>query len=107
MKAPKDPIFINPKPCMALIAIQNQNKKAETGLNRNDERAIVSDVAKAIDTTYAHTCKIISKLEDKGFIDPDPKGRKKYLELTDYGAQQAELFETFIKIRTDSTPEPA
>lgn len=74
-------IFLNEKPVMTLVVIR-----------RHRDDVYCSVVSKRIDTTYAHTVKIISKLEDKGLIKSKKKGRKKFLELTDKGQEYADLF---------------
>jgi len=74
-------IFLNEKPVMTLVVIR-----------RHRDEVYCSVVSKRIDTTYAHTVKIISKLEDKGLIKSKKKGRKKFLELTDKGEEYADLF---------------
>lgn len=74
-------IFLNEKPVMTLVVIR-----------RNRDDVYCSVVSKRIDTTYAHTVKIISKLEDKGLINSEKKGRKKFLKLTDKGEEYADLF---------------
>lgn len=94
--------FVEDKPCMALVVINWQNQKVETGLNRNTERPIVSQVAKRIDTTYAHACKLISKLEDMGYVTSDPQGRKKYLELTERGQEKAGDLEKLLDLQDNS-----
>lgn len=42
-------------------------------------------ISKKIDTTYAHTIKILSKLEDESLIESRKEGRKKVLDLTEEG----------------------
>lgn len=74
-------IFLNEKPVMTLVVIR-----------RHRDDVYCSVVSKRIDTTYAHTVKIISKLEDKGLIKSEKKGRKKFLKLTDKGEEYADLF---------------
>lgn len=74
-------IFLNEKPVMTLVVIR-----------RNRDDVYCSVVSKNIDTTYAHTVKIISKLEEKGLIQSKKKGRKKFLKLTDKGEEYADLF---------------
>lgn len=79
--------FLNEKPAMALVTVKNAN-----------ESVIVSEVAKNIDTTYAHTVKIITKLEDNGLVKSEKKGREKHLYTTDKGTEYAELFEKLFEL---------
>lgn len=90
MKENIDPLFVNEKPCMAIV-----------NLRKNRNASYVSPVAKSIDTTYAHACKLIGKLEDKGIIKSKKKGRRKYLELTEDGQELADLFVDLIEIQEE------
>lgn len=74
-------IFLNEKPVKALVVIR-----------RSRDEIYGSVVSRKIDTTYAHTVKIISQLEDEGLIQSEKKGRKKILTLTDKGERYADLF---------------
>lgn len=102
MKLSKSYPFVDEKPSAALVVIRVQNKKVDTGINRNTERPIVSFVAQEIDTTYAHACKLISTLEDQGYVTSKKKGRKKYLELTEEGRNKADLLDQLCEF-TEST----
>lgn len=74
-------MFLNEKPVMALATIR-----------RHREDIYGSVVSREIDTTYAHTVKIISRLEEEGLVESEKKGRKKMLELTDEGRRYADVF---------------
>jgi DNA-binding MarR family transcriptional regulator len=73
--------FLNEKPVMALVTIRRQR-----------EEVYGSIISKKIDTTYAHTVKILSRLEENGLIETEKKGRKKILTLTDKGETYADNF---------------
>lgn len=81
--------FLKEKPVRALVTIRR---------NGTDE-IYGSLISKKIDTTYAHTIKILAQMEDEGLIRTEKKGRKKILHLTDKGEKYAdkllELLETF------------
>ena len=79
-------IFLNEKPVQALIKIR-----------RTREDIYCSVVARKIDSTYAHTVKIIQELEDEGYLTSEKKGRRKILELTEKGQDMAELFDRIVK----------
>lgn len=78
-------LFLNEKPVMALVTIR-----------RNRGELYVSQIAKNVDTTYAHTVKIINKLEETGHVKSRKKGRKKFCQLTDKGKDRAERFGTLV-----------
>jgi len=73
--------FLNEKPVMALVTIR-----------RSREDIYCSVISREIDTTYAHTVKIISRLEEEGLLKSEKNGRKKILELTEEGEECAERF---------------
>jgi predicted transcriptional regulator len=77
--------FLNEKPVMALVTIR-----------RSREDIYCSRISRKIDTTYAHTVKIISRLEEEGLIDSRKEGRRKILELTERGERYAERFEDLV-----------
>ena len=74
-------LFIKEKPAKALVFIR---RKQDT------EDVFVSKVSRRIDTTYAHSCKTVEKLEEQGYIKTQKKGRKKLLKLTEEGERVAE-----------------
>lgn len=73
-------IFIKEKPVMALLVIHD-----------SDSEIYPSKVSKAIDSTYSHTVKIISKMEKHGILETEKEGRKRLLKLTDLGVSYAEV----------------
>jgi DNA-binding MarR family transcriptional regulator len=74
-------IFLNEKPVRALVEIKKSNKEIYGSV-----------ISREIDTTYAHTVKIIAQLEEKGLVESEKKGRKKILTLTDRGERYGSLF---------------
>jgi len=82
--------FLKEKPVMALVT-----------LRKNRQEMYGSIVSKKIDTTYAHTIKILAEMEDRGLIRSEKKGRKNVLELTEEGQRCAdklvELMESLEK----------
>lgn len=78
--------FFNPKKAKAIVCIR-----------RNQRRGLcVSDVSKKIDTTYAHTSKLVSAMHDKGLVKKKEKGRKKELHLTDKGEDYAAIISKIL-----------
>lgn len=73
--------FLKEKPVMALVTIRRA---------RDDVYGSV--ISRKIDTTYAHTIKIVSKLEDKDLVSSHKDGRKNILELTEKGEEYADNF---------------
>ncbi|WEL19075.1 winged helix-turn-helix domain-containing protein [Candidatus Nanohalococcus occultus] len=73
-------IFVKEKPVMALLVIY----EAESEI-------YPSKVSKAIDSTYSHTVKIISKMEEQGIVETEKQGRKRLLKLTELGNSYAEI----------------
>lgn len=77
--------FLNEKPVRALIA-----------LLESPEEMYCSKISKEIDTTYAHTIKILSRLEEQDIIHTEKEGRRKYIRLTSQGEQHAEKFQELL-----------
>jgi DNA-binding MarR family transcriptional regulator len=73
--------FLKQKPVMALVTIR-----------RARDDIYCSMISKKIDTTYAHTVKTVSRMEDEGFVETRKDGRKKLLELTPKGEKFADHF---------------
>ncbi len=73
--------FLNEKPVMALVAIRQK---------RDDVYGSI--ISKEIDTTYAHTVKILSRLEENDLVETEKKGRKKILNLTEEGKEYSDHF---------------
>lgn len=72
-------LFLKEKPVRAIITIRRHRGEVYCSL-----------VSKKIDTTYAHTVKILSKLEEGEMLESEKKGRKKILSLTEKGQEYAE-----------------
>lgn len=77
----KKSFFLKEKPVKALITIR-----------RNRDEIYGSIISKKIDTTYAHTIKILGEMEDEGLITSEKDGRKKVLKLTEEGKECADKF---------------
>lgn len=73
--------FLKDKPVMALVTIRK---------HRDD--IYCSMISKKIDTTYAHTVKTVSRLEEEGLVERRKEGRKNILELTPEGEKYADKF---------------
>ena len=90
MEDSRQSLFLKEKPVKALVSIR-----------RNREEMYGSVVSRKIDTTYAHTIKILAKLEDQDLIRREKQGRKNLLKLTEEGKKCAdkmtELMETLKK----------
>lgn len=73
--------FLKEKPVMALVTIR-----------RERDEIYCSMISKRIDTTYAHTVKVISRMEEENLIKSEKNGRKKLLKLTPQGERYADHF---------------
>ena len=56
-----------------------------------------SKLSKKVDTTYAHTTKILGRLEDLGLIEGEEQGRKKVYSLTEKGREKAEALKEAVE----------
>lgn len=82
--------FLKEKPVKAMMAVWAA-----------DNETYCSEVSENIDSTYAHTVKLISKMEDLGLVNTRKSGRKKLISLSKEGEQQAELFKDLLKYYED------
>jgi len=73
--------FLKQKPVMALVTIRRERGEIYCSM-----------ISKKIDTTYAHTVKTISRMEEEGFVESKKDGRKKLLELTPKGEKFSDHF---------------
>jgi len=80
----EDTLFLNEKPARLLIE-----------LLKGDDYG--SSLSKKIDTTYAHTTKILGQLEDYGFTTTTKEGRKKTHTLTEKGREKAEALRELVE----------
>ncbi|MDI6820321.1 MAG: hypothetical protein QMC89_05405 [Candidatus Hodarchaeaceae archaeon] len=53
-------------------------------------------IAKEIDSTYAHTLKVLSNLKKRGLVSFERRGRVKQVKLTELGERAAEILAHFI-----------
>lgn len=82
-----DNIFINEKPVKTLITLRQKH-----------EEMYCSKISREIDTTYAHTVRILSRLEEEDLIKTRKKGRKKFIKLTAEGEKYAEKFQELMDL---------
>jgi DNA-binding MarR family transcriptional regulator len=66
-------LFLQEKPTLALLFIGSRGK------------TYASVISKEIDSTFAHTTRILAKMEQCGLIKFTFEGRIKFVELTEYG----------------------
>ena len=78
-------MFLRKKPARLLVHIKQA-----------DPDSYASNLAKKIDCTYAHTVKLLQKMQDHGLVDFNKDGRVKYISLTDAGQALATDFENLL-----------
>ncbi|SFM32471.1 helix-turn-helix domain-containing protein [Methanolobus profundi] len=86
-------LFLQEKPTLALLAIWSFQK------------TYASVITKEINSTFAHTTKILSKMEEHGLVKFTVEGRVKYVELTDHGYRVVEALKNLIMAIEGETPE--
>jgi DNA-binding MarR family transcriptional regulator len=92
-KQTTDNLFLQEKPTLALLTIWARQK------------TYASVVTKEINSTFAHTTKILSKMEEMGLVRFTMDGRIKYVELTDYGTEVVESMRNLILSLETSLPQ--
>lgn len=79
-------LFLQEKPTLALLFIGSMGK------------TYASVISKEIDSTFAHTTRILAKMEQCGLIKFTFEGRIKYVELTEYGKEVETALKDFRDI---------
>ena len=77
-------LFLQEKPTLALLAINSFKK------------TYASVITKEINSTFAHTTKILSKMEEHGLVKFTLEGRVKYVELTEHGMKTVDTMKNLI-----------
>ncbi|MBN1134910.1 MAG: MarR family transcriptional regulator [Methanosarcinaceae archaeon] len=87
-------LFLQEKPSLALLTIGALGK------------TYASVITKEINSTFAHTTKILSKMEQYGLVKFTVEGRVKYVELSELGYDVVEaLNNLIITLKGDVTHE--
>jgi DNA-binding MarR family transcriptional regulator len=79
-------LFLQEKPTLALLFIGSMGK------------TYASVISKEIDSTFAHTTRILAKMEQCGLIRFTFEGRIKFVELTEYGKEVEAALKDFRDI---------
>ncbi len=77
-------LFLQEKPTLALLAIWSFQK------------TYASVITKEINSTFAHTTKILAKMQDQGLVKFTVDGRVKYVELTEHGYRVVDALKALI-----------
>ena len=86
-------LFLQEKPTLTLLAISSFKK------------TYASVITKEISSTFAHTTKILSKMEEHGLVKFTVEGRVKYVELTEHGMNVVDALKNLIIAIGDKTGE--
>jgi len=86
-------LFLQEKPALALLAIGSLQK------------TYASVITKEINSTFAHTTKILSKMEQHGLVKFTVEGRVKYVELTEQGFDVVEALKNLIITLEGNIPQ--
>jgi DNA-binding MarR family transcriptional regulator len=79
-------LFLQEKPTLALLLIGSMGK------------TYASVISKEIDSTFAHTTRILAKMEQYGLIRFTFEGRIKFVELTEHGRDVETVLKEFRDI---------
>ncbi|WP_440948266.1 MarR family transcriptional regulator [Methanosarcina sp. T3] len=85
-------LFLQEKPTLALLFVGSMGK------------TYASVISKEIDSTFAHTTRILSKMEQSGLIRFTFEGRIKFVELTEYGKEVETALKEFRDIIAAEAP---
>jgi len=67
------------------LFLQEKPMKIVLAAERADKPVYVAKLSKETDSTYAHTFRVVSKLEELGLVVSKEEGRVKLVKLTDMG----------------------
>lgn len=84
-------LLLKDKPALALLALQELKP------------AYAAAVSKRIDSTFPHTLRILSQMEEAGLLRSRPEGRVRLLELTDYGRAVASAVKRLVDLLEQSS----
>ena len=85
-------LFLQEKPTRALLFIGSMGK------------TYASVISREIDSTFAHTTRILAKMEQCGLIRFTFEGRIKFVELTEYGREVETALKEFRDIIAEKPP---
>lgn len=85
-------LFLQEKPTLALLFIGSM------------EKTYASVISKEIDSTFAHTTRILTKMEQCGLIRFTFEGRIKFVELTGYGREVESALKEFRNTIREAAP---
>lgn len=85
-------LFLQEKPTLALLFIGSM------------EKTYASVISKEIDSTFAHTTRILTKMEQCGLIRFTFEGRIKFVELTEYGREVENALKEFRNTIRETAP---
>jgi DNA-binding PadR family transcriptional regulator len=86
-------LFLQEKPALALLTIGAL------------EKTYASVITKEINSTFAHTTKILSKMEQYGLVKFTVEGRVKYVELTEQGTDVVEALKNLVITLEGAVPQ--
>jgi len=78
-------LFLQEKPVKILLLLKEEKQPI-----------YVSMIARGIDSTYAHTLRVLYNLEKCGIVSCEKKGRVKQVKLNELGMKAAEALTNFI-----------
>lgn len=68
---------------------------------KQKEKINLAELSRETDTTYSHLCKMVKKLESKGYLQSERVKQSKNLNLTEKGREMAELLEKATQLKFD------
>lgn len=83
--------FLNKKPVDLLLKLRS------LGYENNYASALARDA----DVTYSHTVKCLQRMEEAGIVEFERNGRKKEINLTNYGNEVADEFFDLLHAMTE------
>jgi DNA-binding MarR family transcriptional regulator len=80
------------------LFLQDKPVKIVLAAKRADKLTYVAKLSKETNSTYAHTFRVVSKLEELGLVVSKDEGRIKLVRLTEMGEAIADELLTFLEL---------
>lgn len=80
------------------LFLQEKPVKIMLAAKRADKPVYVAKLSKETDSTYAHTFRVVSKLEELGLVVSKDEGRIKLVKLTEMGEAVADELLNFLDL---------
>lgn len=80
------------------LIFQEKPTKLLIVLKESENKMFQTELSKKINATFAHTLRILDLMEKMGFIKSEKNGKKRFISLTELGAEVAKEVDTIRRL---------